>query len=576
MPQQSEITKRVLELPRYGLSPPRAQGEPPRDRQARFVDCAARLVVHRTGHMGMPVPNRTILKVYGGRYDRVLRRYVRGDDKRKVVPDRVESIKCHEGQVRFLTVRKRGLKWVMGVGAMGAGKSMSGATRLLLELLDGANTTWGAIGPTLTHVDANILAYFLALVVPLGWLDVHAKKARAVRLVNNGGAEFYGAEKRSTEGGYSFQGRNWDGCVVDEGSKIEAGAHGEIAGRGRTKASRYVVYECTVFDDYPDFTLRIERLRLEPEKYLIIWYHCDWNCFIEVEAHLANLRSTLSHRDYRRLVLLIEDAPERRVYSHFRLGVHVRPVPTGALDVTERVTKEVLGVPYKYVMGQDFGAIVTCTIVLKCFELPGKKGQRHWWAVDEITSRYLVSSRHARKILHAYADPDDFVVLADPHTNMPGDADASDYTMFRDAGINVHRAATEHAVKKNKISIRQRISMVNSLLEDANVSPERCREFNCSTPGCAGHGEAHLFVDAKAANDPACRDLANAFLRFQLNEHGQAKPEKKDEKHDLTHWVDAVGYGLWRFERARVTGIEVVRPEPQAPWYAPRLPMKKN
>ena len=382
-----------------------------------------------------------------------------------------------------------------------------------------------------------------------GWIDGEADSKKQIRTANGCVVDVLATQRQSREKGHPTQGKDWDDCGADVSSSMDDSAHVDLWDRGRNSPD-YTVDEATSLDDYPSFLLRLEAMRAQPEHYLIIKCYGEdnpWTPSSFLEAKIAEYGGPES-RMTRRRIRLEEVPPDRLVYPRFSLARHVQRLPKGAIDITQRVTLEVLGTAYQYVMGQDFGVLTTATVVLKCYSLPGRtKGDRAWWAVNEITSRNEYSDRHARLIKAQYPEVSSYAVIADPHFNVRESADKSDYTQFRNEGLTIMRAAGDTTVAKKHITVKHRLAMVNALFMD-------------------GKDEPHLYLDCDGDMRPTCQQLAKALVSLQYNDHGDQQPERKD-KYDMTHWPDAVGYGLYRFERFR--GSSTLEPlAQQKPWYA--------
>jgi hypothetical protein len=489
----------------------------------RYVDCGARLVVYQRDAAGKPVPFRSLLRVYGGVYDRVQRRYLTNPDGSRVVPAKVHEIACHEGQVRFLTYRKRGVRRVVAKGAMGAGKTESGVRRAFINALERPNSNGGIVAP-INNQRTVVWDKFMSLVEATGLIDEVSSAKKQIRLVNGVVIDVLATRKSRRDAGSPMQGRSWDWCVVDESSSADDSAHEEIAARGRTNAANYVVYECTTNDDYAHFVLRMKRYELQPEHYVIMKYYGHTNPFVPLE-NWETLRDTLSDRDYRRKVLLEDIPPERLLYPRFNIARHLRPlapIANSAPDITYKLVKEKWDVPARFIIAQDFGVLVTTSIVLRCFAWP-TANDRAWFAVDEITSYSEYSDRHAKLIKQRY-NPEELIVVADPHMNTR-ESDRSDYQLFKDEGLRIYKAA------QGNITRRHRIAMLNSMLED-------------------GHGKTHFYIDADAGGHTRCKKLTQSFLSLQYDMNGNPETDRKD-KSDMTHWTAAVGYGVYPWENLR-------------------------
>jgi len=114
----------------------------PKDRDhSKYYAAPAELVLGRDGRP----------RVWGGRYDRLLRCYVGP-------PESPIELKCHAGQVQLLTLEGNDaygrpldsdeVLTILAVGSPGAGKTMGATTKALLNSLSAPNTTGSLLGPT--------------------------------------------------------------------------------------------------------------------------------------------------------------------------------------------------------------------------------------------------------------------------------------------------------------------------------------------------------------------------------------------------------------------------------------------
>src|SRR5688572_8120225 len=87
-------------------------------------------------HEHKPEPAEVLPEIYGGTYNRILRRYVAPS----AAPRKVA---CHDGQVEILTLNTEGLLRVLALGSPGAGKTFCAVRRALRMALDRPNTTGG-------------------------------------------------------------------------------------------------------------------------------------------------------------------------------------------------------------------------------------------------------------------------------------------------------------------------------------------------------------------------------------------------------------------------------------------------
>lgn len=491
----------------------------------RFIDLGVQLRVHQRGKDGAE-PGALLPRVYGGRYDRIAREYVGP-------PERIVEVSCHAGQVPLLTFDEPGVARVLALGAPGGGKTFAIIRRALLNGLSLPNSIGGLVAPT---GDRRQILWrdFIELVEPLGWIDDVSFTRKEIILANGAVVQVLAAKKSSNQYGSPLQGRSWHWACVDESQNVDDESQLEIDTRGRRAGTKYVVFETATNAQVPSFRVRLEQYKASPV-HRILRYSGQENPWVEPE-YWERLRKLMSDRDYREKILAEDVPPELLIYPRFSFKETLRPLPN-LPDITQRVTNERYGEPFKYIVAQDFGVLVTASIVLRCFG--GPKGERLWWAVDEITSyQGVTADLHARKLLGRYS-VEDFLVVADPHFNSK-DADKSDYNLFRREGLKIVPAAT------GKISKKHRIAMLNTLLEDAS-------------------GVRRFFIACDNNRNPECKKLAESFMTLQYNEAGEPEKDKKDYR-DRTHWSVAAGYGVFPWERI-LGGQEVRALGPRAPGF---------
>ena len=494
----------------------------------RYVDIAAQLRVYRRNVADTAAePAELLPRIYGGRYDRLARKYVGPAEK-------VTEISCHAGQVPLLTFAEPGVARVLALGAPGGGKTFAAIRKALLCALDRANSIGGIVAPT---NDRRQIVWrdFLELVEPLGWIEEVKQTAKEIVLVNRTVVQILAAKRPSVQQGNPLQGRSWDWCVVDESQNVDDDTQVEIDTRGRRAGTKYVVFETATNAQVPSFRVRLEKYKANPILHRILRYEGKDNPWTE-RAYWERLKGLMSEREYREKILAQDVPPELLVYPRFSFAETVRPVPAGLRDITPLITADRFQRPAKYIIAQDFGVLVNASIVLKAYAGPGGVEDRLWWAIDEITSYQTGADLHARMILQGY-DPDEVLVVADPHFNSK-EADKSDYQMFRNEGLTIQPAAFGQIPKKH------RISMVNTLLEDAA-------------------GKRRVFVACDSNKNPACRKLVQSFMSLQYSDNGVAEADKKDLR-DMTHWTCALGYGLYPWERFRGGGGTPPAPPPNA------------
>lgn len=479
-------------------------------------------------------PAETIGPVYGQRYDRLLRKYV-------APASSVYEVKVHEGQAQLVTlsgldaydrpIDERGVLRVLALGSPGAGKTM-GAVALALRLAcERPNSTGGLIGPT--NDRRKILWDSFLEICPPAWVEDVSVTRKEIRLVNGNVIQVLAAKSPSQQFGSPLQGRSFDWCVVDESQNVTDESHTEIATRGRRAGSAYRIIETATNQQIPSFRVRLAEFKQNPQ-YRRINFTGYQNPWVEPEWW-QKMRGEMSERDFREKILAEDVPPERLVYPRFNLSKHVARrgfVPgwfsdierkrLGELkDVTEHLTYERFNKASRYVIAQDFGVLINAAEVLKCYQ--ARTGDRFWWAVDEITSGGG-TDLHAYK-LRNYYDPEECVVIADPHFNSK-ESDKSDYNIMREMGWDVYPAT------HGRISVKHRVAMFNALLEDAE-------------------GKTRFFIDCDEHGAHRCPRLVQSLISSQMNELGEAEKDKKNGASDPSHWPSAVQFGLFHWERSR-------------------------
>jgi hypothetical protein len=486
---------------------------------------AARFRVYRRGDApGVPVPAEILPTIYGGIYDTVDRRYVA-----PALEQDIAEIAVHEGQLPLVLFEERGVARCLALGPPGGGKTMAGVCLSLRKGLLNPNRVGGLIGAT-DQRRRIIWRKLLDVAQPLGWIDDISESKREIRLVNGFTYQVLAARKASKAQGNPLQGRDWIFAFIDESQNIDEDAQIEIDARGRNVGLDYCVYETATNAPIPEFRERLELYKSQPKTHRIIRYDKDANPWVDPQFY-DRMRALMSEREYRERILVEEVTPEMLVYPRFKYADHVRRVPLNAQDITSLVVAE----KYRregceWVVAQDFGQLVTTSIFLKAYRLPGVR-DRVWFAHKEITSWNEASDLHARRILQEH-DAESIIVVADPHFNTK-ESDKADYSLFQKEGIDI-RAATH-----GKIAKKHRVSMMNALLRDAD-------------------GVIRFGIVADEHGRASCKYLARSFMSLQYV-NGDPEGMKKDYR-DISHWTAAVGYGVYPWERVRGVGGLTVLP----------------
>lgn len=503
-------------------------------------------VVHRNPDgTGQPIPGKLLPEVYGGRYDRILRRYV-GQ------PEKIIEFTATEQQVEALKKALNGEQTeLILLGAPGSGKTYFLILWAVLVSLMRPNTTGGLCAPT-NDRRAIVWNDALQLLRPLGWLEKDGAKTtrKEIHLKNGCVWEVLATKAPSKEMGSPIQGRSWSWAGKDEMQSIAEDSQREIATRGRRAGNGYrIVGTATNQIHLPSWRMYLEKAKAS-KQHQIHRMGGLANAFTDRD-YWEKLRSQMPEREYNALILGQDVAPEKLVYNCFALNENVRQLPLGWTDITAKVTKEIFGVPYQWVAGQDFGVLVHFTTFLKCYQDPnwmvdsGDPGRgRTWWACDELITRRSTAEHHAHEILKKYR-PQDMIVVADPHHNTK-DVDKSDYAQFISAGLTIRQA------RAGKINVIHRLNMMNTLFRDA-------------------YGRRRLFIKADAHGRELCPELVKALLTEEYTEGGLS--EGKKDATDMSHGPCSVGYGVYPWEKIRAVMTAQVAGRTGESAYGPGSPL---
>lgn len=508
------------------------------DETRRFIDCGARPRLYDRGPDGRPVPVRWLPRLYGGVYDSFAAAYVPGRRPAKVI-----ELKVHRGQLQlFELLGSSGPRRVLGLGAPGGGKSMGIVAVAIALALRHPNGIGGVVAPTGQRLEV-VWRKVLELLEPAQVIRAVRVSTRDLVLANGTTIQFRAAARRSDTYGSPIAGHDWQWAVEDEQQNIDDDSCREVDARGRI-ARHYQVFSSATNDPRHEFQTRLQEYEANPEKRVVRFAGPD-NCFTPLE-HWEALRRNWSAADYERLVNCVEVPREGRVYPTFSYRESTRALPTAG-DVTPQVTAEKFQVAAHYVVGWDPGVVASASVILKAFRLRPHLPELTWFVVDEVTTRDATTEFHARDLAEWFqrrgVQLRHVLVVGDPHENK--EADRSDYHVMQAAGF-----ATKRANGGAKIERKHRLSMVNALL-------------------CDAAGERRLFL-AAGPTGPACATkTAECFGHLMYTPSGDIDMRHKTYL-NLAHWGDAVGYGVFPWERIR-GAAPTPREAPVVPMWGRRL-----
>jgi hypothetical protein len=511
------------------------------DPRRRFVPCWAQLRVHDRGPDGRARKTDILHpRLWGGLYDRLLMRYVDGSKPEKAGD--VYEISCHAGQLPML-LHPGGKLRVLVVSAPGWGKTEALVRKIVLEALEIEHSRWGLVGPTDPRLDA-IRRALRELLEPSPWLlKPIGEDAREIPVAWGAAFVLKTAQAPSYKVGTSIQGQTWNGAGEDESQNISDRARKDVNERGRTAGMAYTVYEtATIVDGDSEFIRRAKTYRGDPDCQLIEAPFTD-NPWVPPE-HWERLKRQYGDREFsQRIGADLDVKPEHLTYFAFEFGepksadrsrwrtLRPRPRPEDPArdpyagdyeEITARLVEERFRLSRRrYILGTDPGILVSATEVLRCWwHKPTKRP--HWWVVDEIWSGKRVGTRgQAMRLARAY-DPDECVVIIDPHETKP-EYDRTDRVIFEQEGLTVRLAG------KPPIRKKARIAMHNDLL------------------GWFDGGTARQFIDVDEKGDAVAPKLVEACLVMQVDEAGNPESERKDYR-DKSHWPAGLQWGLLPFE----------------------------
>lgn len=494
-----------------------------------IVDIGARVQVYRRGDNDKAQPaeflgNEHGPYVWGGKYDGWARQYVGP-------PDRVVTLSCHPGQVGLITFHDPTGKVmrVLSIGAAGGGKTKGIILKAILEGIKDANRIVGVVAPT---GERRKIAWkkFLEVVKPLGWVARVYPVEHEIRLINGTLYQFRAAKKASDAVGTPIQGYDWDVAVEDEQQNISDEALTEVDLRGRRAGTQYRVYSSATNQLIPEFQARLEEYKKRDFAKVIGFSGYD-NVWIET-SYWDRFKGRMSKTQFDRLIKGESPPVEGRIYPCFD-DENIKPRPVHRKDITEKVTFDIYDHPFRYIVGQDFGARVNASAVFKCYSGDGLN-DRMWWAVGEYqTVDSAGITAHVPRLIAWMAETfnakvGEFIVIGDPHFGKRSNegVDESDYDVLRNSGIRAEPASWKQIPK------RHRFGMVNTLLQDAE-------------------GKRRLFVERDEYGQPVCPKMVNSFRFYRWSSGRSGEPEQfnKDDR-DPSHYTD-VCYALYPWEEFR-------------------------
>ena len=505
---------------------------------SRYVSIGARVRVYDRGPGDRPVPAELLPRVYGGKFDTLLGAYVGPPDE-----DALVELSCSRGQVALLEAFHGIESRLLLLAAPGSGKTEGAILLAALSCLTYPSVRGGITAPVIDKVYVAEQK-FISLVRSKGWLKDYRTKSRGrpaeIELINGAIAQL-GAVKKASKGATSpIAGYDWHWAVEDEQSGFDDEACREVDARGRVNAN-FRVFSSATNENNHQFQRRVLEYTTSADK-KVIRLDGFQNVFTPL-AHWEGLRAKWSKQDFDRFVKCEAVIQDGRVYPEFSLVDSTQPIPVVGRDITADITFEKYRTPYQFVIGTDPGRQTTVSIIMKAFAGPSQT-DRIWYVVDEITTIDKTMDWHGQELTNWFRrrgmNHADAIVIGDPHTEHGKEADRTDYLMLKQRhGFNVVKANAGAPIDR-----KHRFSMVNALLQGAD-------------------GRRRLFLVPGPNGSPQANRLSESLGFLLYASSGEPEAHGKGPK-DLTHWADALGYGLYPFEKLRGTTTTHTQPSSAA------------
>lgn len=422
------------------------------------------------------------------------------------------------------------------VGAMGAGKTeVLARAVILMAMRFGRNSAIGVVAPTQKRM--QIIWQKVVSLLLTEWVINTRVSDGEIELINGCRLQFVSAKIYSQSIGSPIQGYSWAGAGIDEMQDLEDTALADVFLRGReSRDGTYPVISTCTIKDSPNW--RNRRAKFESEKTTTLYrMEATANPFVPPE-YWESLREVLTPRQYQMRVEAIDARPEDATYPPFLRSLHVRALPTNARNITDKVAG------CSMIIGHDPGTINDVSILLRAYEVKGEPSPL-WWVLGELTTENETTEWHAVKLLETLREnwgvqfPDlsepQAIVIADPYGDTEVKPHVTVYKEFIRAGFKIRPAQYSDKTpgKPGSIPKEARIGMVNKLLRNA-----------------AGHTRLYFLPDANGV--PLAKKLVGALETSERDAAGKAETAKKTRS-DLSHWPAALGYGLYPFEKTRLS-----------------------
>ena len=509
--------------------------------EGRFIDYGAELRIVRPDPNGYePIPGMSKVRTlgthtFGGMWDMRRRAFV-GASRNPVI------WYASPEQARLVLHEDLPLK-VICLSAEGAGKTRGVlATWLAIQCLKfaGQSVEGGCTAPSGPRLETLKMA--LTETMPPHWFSYHAHQ-KLFKLHCGPRLRLLSAIGHSGEAGSPIQGWDWAFAGGDE-LQDHVSSNADIEARGRrAPGGQYKRMNTVTFKDLSTFRTFLDKWEANP-LCAVVRLPGRTNPFVSPQ-HWENMKLVLSEREYKRRVLAEPTAAENATYYTYDRATNLRRIPRDAVDITATLMRRHFGGDYHLLCGHDPGTLRDVTIMMRAYLVPGSQ-LPHWWVVGELVTKATTTDEHIFKLRRRLAEmgvhgnqfpPKTPIIFADPSSgNESADRPhVSVYRQFKAAGFEIRSAAP---TSPKFVPQEARIEMIASLLRNAA-------------------GKSRLFIDIDERGNPVAPNLVRALEHSERDDQGRAEQERKSKRYKDTDYSDcpaALGYGLWRIERAKSAG----------------------
>ena len=355
---------------------------------------------------------------------------------------------------------------------------------------------------------------------------------------------FVSTAPRPEKQGSPIQGFNWSWCARDE-VQDQVDVHADIESRGRAaKGGRYKQIGTATAKDDPHWRGFRDSL-LAGGAWSSGLLLIERSPFVAPGFLEAKRRSGITDREFRRRFLAEDVPPETRLYFNWSREHNLRPIPLlGAKPITSLVMRAKTGNPrHGLLVGHDPGIAKSASILLQAFKLPGEP-DAVWFVRGELFTMHKTTEQHAMELLEMVrrfgcnqrADGELAQVRAQPVGQSESKPDEDVYRIFRRVGFDIKAAQHKtDGTGTGHIDREMRVEMINTLL-------------------CDAMGRRRLFIECDDRRKPVAPKLVEALETIERDERGKIGSDKRLD-YDKSDTPDALGYGLWPFEKQSATAI---------------------